>query len=92
MNVTGKVGADGTGGVDTDPRTKRTYAGAAVIGPSGSNTVYMDGNVSGRETVPRAELTALMNTLGCMSTCRRWVIFIDAPYVINGVEAEDISY
>ena len=35
LNDTGKAGADGTGGIDNDPRTRRAFAGAAVISPDG---------------------------------------------------------
>ena len=33
LNATGKVGTDGTGGIDNDPRTRRTFSGAAVLNP-----------------------------------------------------------
>ena len=92
LNATGKVGTDGTGGKDRDPRTRRAYAGAAVISPCGKKVAYMHSKVSGRQTVPRSELTALIRTLRCVKTTRAWTIYIDAQYVINGLNADDRSF
>ena len=92
LNATGMVGTDGTGGKDTDPRTRRAYAGAAVLNANGDTVAYMYCKVPGRQTVPRAELTALIRTLKCIRRIRKWIIFIDAQYVINGTETNDESF
>ena len=92
LNATGRAGTDGTGGLDSDPRTRRVYAGAAALDTEGKRVAYMHCKVPGRQTVPRAELTALIRTLRCIRTVRRWTIYIDAQYVINGISTDDKSY
>ena len=92
LNTTGKVGTYGTGGIDNDPRTRRAFAGAAVIIPDGERLAYFHCKVPGRQTVSRAELTALDRTLKCIQRNRTWHIHIDAQYVINGLAAEDRSF
>ena len=47
LNATGKAGTDGTGGIDSDPRTRRVYAGAAVLDPTGKKVAYMYCKVPG---------------------------------------------
>ena len=92
LNNTGKAGTDGTGGIDNDPRTRRAFAGAAVVSPDGEQVAYFHCKVPGRQTVPRAELTALDRILKCIRAKRTWHIYIDAQYVINGLAAEDRSF
>ena len=92
LNLTGEVGTDGTGGTDSGPRTRRTFAGAAVTNIDRSKTAYMYCKVTGRQTVPRAELTALLKVLRCISVARTWLIYIDAKYVIDGIEAPTRAY
>ena len=41
LNASGKAGTDGTGGIESDPRTRRMYAGAAVLNPRGEKVAYM---------------------------------------------------
>ncbi len=53
---------------------------------------YFHCKVPGRQTVPRAELTALDRTLKCIRANRTWTIYIDAQYVINGLAADDRSF
>ena len=89
LNDTGKAGTDGTGGTDGDPRTRRVFAGAAVLSKDGSKVAYMQCKVRGRQTVPRSELTALLKTLRCIRTVQKWTIYIDAQYVINGLETTE---
>ena len=48
--------------------------------------------VPGKQTVPRAELTALIRTLTYIRTVQEWTIYIDAQYVINGAKADDRSH
>lgn len=92
LNNAGKAGTDGTGGIDNDPRTRRAFAGAAAISPDGEEVAYFHCKVPGRQTVPRAELTALDRTLKCIWRNRTWHIYVDAQYVINGLAAEDRSF
>ena len=47
LNDTGKAGTDGTGGIDGDPRTRRVFAGAAVLNNDGSKVAYMQCKVRG---------------------------------------------
>ena len=75
-----------------NPRTRRAYAGAAVLNPEGTKVAYMYCKVRGRQTVPRAELTGLLKTFRCMKKAQTWTIFIDAQYVINGLSANDKAY
>ena len=92
LNDTGKAGTDGTGGADNDARTRRTYAGAAVLNQAGDKVAYMYCKVRGRQTVPRAELTAILRTLKCIRKAREWTIYIDVQYVINGLCADNKAY
>ena len=48
--------------------------------------------VPGKQTVPRAEFTALIRTLKYIRTVQEWTIYIDAQYVINGTKADDRSH
>ena len=63
-----------------------------MLNPEGTKVAYMYCRVPGRQTVPRAELVALIRTLRCMEAARQWHIYIDAQYVINGLLTEDRSY
>lgn len=92
LNDTGKVGTDGTCGIDNDPRARRVFAGVAVVSPYCQQVAYFHCKVFGRQTVPRAELTALYRTFRCIRAKRAWTIDIDAQYVINGLAADDRSF
>ena len=75
---------DGSGGGVTDPRLRRTGWGLTVRGPGGVEILSGSGGVPGRQTVPRAELFALLQV--AQRTAGPIVIHIDASYVTKGWE------
>ena len=47
--------------------------------------------VPGEQTVPRAEMTALLHTLNRIGTCRLYTNYIDAKYVIDGLKCKNFN-
>ena len=74
------------------PEGEAVFAGAAAVSGDATSAVYMHCRIPGRQTVPRAELTALLKTIRCIRVARKWSFYIDAQYVINGLTTSDRSY
>ncbi len=95
LKLTGAVGSDGSGGPDTfDSRIRMVSSGAVV-------TKRVDGElqvaflfpmVPGTQTVPRAELWALRHVLNLMEGLRQYTVYIDAQYVLNGLQSRSRHY
>ena len=52
----------------------------------------MFSKVPGRQTVPRAELWALLTLMRRMREGQRYTVYVDAAYVINGLKARTNHY
>ena len=53
---------------------------------------FIFSRVPGKQTVPRSELWALLLVMQRMKTGGRYKVFIDASYVINGLQARTVNY
>ena len=92
LNRTGDAGSDGGGGPDGDPRTRRVIAGAAVFDSESDEVAILFSQVPGRQSVPRAELWGLLHVLRRMQPNRHYTMYIDASYVINGMNSRSNHY
>lgn len=86
LRRTGKAGTDGSLEDGTEPTNRRVGAGAAAL-DNGQASILVS-RVVGEQTVPRAELTALLHVLNRIDDTRVYTIFIDAKYVVDGVFRE----
>ena len=91
LRETGEVGTDGSLEDNVEPTNKTAGAGAAVYIPDRNQYAMLYSRVPGEQTVPRAEITALLHTLNRIDTCRRYTIYIDAKYVIDGVKCKSLK-
>ena len=60
--------------------------------PSTDEVAFSFSQVLGRQTVPRAEMWALMHVLRRMQTGSTYSVYIDASYVINGLRSRSAHY
>ena len=92
LNKTGKVGTDGGGDQEKDPRNRRVSSGAAVFDPDTNDVAMLFAKVPGNQTVPRAELYALLQTIVRMKDDIEYTVYVDASYVLNGLTSRTKHY
>jgi hypothetical protein len=82
---TGAAGTDGGSGKQQEAKFRKVSSAAAVIDQETGDVAMLFARVPGLQTVPRAELWALINLLRHILPGRHYRVFIDAQYVLNGI-------
>ena len=79
LHTTIAANGDRGGGVDIQPRTRIAGSGMSVYDLIGDSIAIMYPRVSGRQTVPRSELWALLQYVVEVNPNRFWPAFGHAP-------------
>ena len=80
------------GGQETEARSRTVAAGVFVACKDRKEIAFLFSRVPGRQTVPRSELWALLTLMRRMRTQGSYKVYIDASYVINGLQAKTKNY